>query len=176
MDRFQSGGVTGLTDGSRAPKRHPQAIAAEMAERLVDMRRLHPDWGPVTILHALRRKGVESLPAASTVGDLFKRRGLVKAGPRRVRRPPGPPPQVDFTAPNRCWCIDFKGQFQLGDRKWCYPLTVTDGCSRFLLCCDGLESTELEGTRKRLELCFDEYGLPDAILSDNGVPFSSGAA
>jgi hypothetical protein len=80
---------------------------------------------------------------------------------------------ADFTAPNRCWCIDYKGQFQMNNRQWCYPLTMTDGHSRFLLCCDGKNGTDTSGAKKSMERCFAEFGVPDAILSDNGVPFSS---
>lgn len=173
LQRFHQGGQQGLHDRSRAPKHHPQAIGEEMAEMLVEVRQRHPDWGPITIVSALKRKGVQDLPAPSTVGDLLKRRGLVKLRLRKFRRPAGAPPVADFTAPNRCWCIDFKGQFQMHNRQWCYPLTVTDGHSRFLLCCDGKRGTDIAGAKKSMERCFAEFGLPDAILSDNGVPFSS---
>jgi putative transposase len=173
LQRYHQNGRQGLHDLSRAPKHHPQAIGEEMAEMLVELRGRHPDWGPITIVNALRRKGIEDLPAPSTVGELLKRRGLVKPRRRRPRRAAGAPPVADFTAPNRCWCIDFKGQFQMNNRQWCYPLTITDGYSRFLICCDGKSSTEMGGTKKSMERCFAEFGIPDAILSDNGVPFSS---
>jgi len=173
LQRYHESGQQGLHDRSRAPKHHPQAIDDEMAETLVEVRRRHPDWGPITIVNALKRKAVENLPAPSTVGELLKRSGLVKPRLRRFRRPAGAPPVADFTAPNRCWCIDFKGQFQMNNRQWCYPLTITDGHSRFLLCCDGKSGTDMAGAKKSMERCFAEFGLPDAILSDNGVPFSS---
>lgn len=173
QQRYRELGRQGLRDLSRAPKHHPQAISSSMVKRLLDIRQEHPDWGPITIISALKRKGVDGLPAPSTVGDLFKRSGLVKSRHRRPRRPPGAPPVADFTAPNRCWCVDFKGQFQMNNRQWCYPLTMTDGHSRFLLCCDGKNGTDTAGAKKSMERCFAEFGLPDAILSDNGVPFSS---
>ena len=176
LQRYHEGGQQGLRDLSRAPKHHPQAIGKEVAETLVEMRRRHPDWGPMTIVSALRRKGYQELPAPSTVGDLLKRRGLIKPRLRRPRRTAQTPPVADFTAPNRCWCIDFKGQFQMNNRLWCYPLTITDGCSRFLLCCDGKSGTDMAGAKKSMERCFAEFGLPDAILSDNGTPFSSAGA
>jgi putative transposase len=176
LQRYHEGGQQGLNDRSRAPKHHPQSIDEELAKTLVEMRQRHCDWGPITVVNALRRKGYKDLPAPSTVGDLFKRRGLVRPRVRRPRRPAEAPPVADFAAPNRCWCIDFKGQFQMNNRQWCYPLTVTDGCSRFLLCCDGKNSTDMAGAKKSMERCFAEFGLPDAILSDNGVPFSSAGA
>jgi transposase InsO family protein len=110
------------------------------------------------------------------VTELFKRHGLVRKRPRRTQlRSEAVPPQPDFSAPNRTWCADFKGQFQLRDRSWCYPLTITDGFSRFLLCCQGFPGTTSDPVQHAFERCFRENGLPDAILTDNGLPFASTA-
>lgn len=112
------------------------------------------------------------LPAASTVGELLKREGLVRSR-RRVRHPRATPSELrEATAPNDCWCVDFKGQFVVG-HEYCYPLTATDLFSRFLLGCRGLTTTSTEEARPIFERLFREYGLPGAIRSDNGPPFAS---
>jgi putative transposase len=174
-DRYKDEGSSGLEDRSRAPQAHPHAVSDQVVARLLEARRAHPHWGARTILGWLERRDVPDLPAASTVTEVFKRHGMVRSRPRRPRHPHGLAPQPDFSAPNRTWCADFKGQFQLGDRSWCYPLTITDGCSRFLLCCTGFPSTTSDPVRGAFERCFRENGLPDAILSDNGLPFASTA-
>lgn len=175
-DRYDREGSAGLGDRSRAPRVHPHAVSDEVVERLLEARRAHPRWGARTILDWLKRRDVpEDLPAASTVTEVFKRHGLVRPRPRKPRHPHGLAPQPDFSAPNRTWCADFKGQFQLGDRSWCYPLTVTDGCTRFLLWCEGFSTTTSAPVQSAFERCFREFGLPEAILTDNGLPFASTA-
>lgn len=174
----QGHGIEGLADRSRAPRRCPHRTEEGVREALIELRRQHPSWGPSKLLNRLRRLKPElTLPAASTVGTLLQREGLVE--PRKRRRPPVPPEHrgkvVEAAAPNDLWTIDFKGQFRTGDRRYCYPLTVADRLSRFLLECRGLRSTAEAGTRATLERLFRRYGLPKGFLSDNGVPFSSNA-
>jgi len=146
-----------------------------MAKQLLEARRSHPHWGARTIVQWLARRHAGTLPSASTVTELFKRHGLVPSAPSRPKHRRPEAPQPDFSAPNRTWCADFKGQFQMRDRSWCYPLTITDGCSRFLLCCKGLPGTASDPTQEGFRRCFLEHGLPDAILTDNGLPFASTA-
>lgn len=174
LERFAEGGRRGLADRSRAPHSCPHRIDDDVANRLCDARRKHPDWGPAKLLDWLlpRYPDIE-WPAASTVGDLFARRGLVvKRRRRRVPQHPGVvPPTTD--APNDLWTADFKGQFTTRDGGWCYPLTIADQHTRFLLTCRGLLSTKGVGVRQFMERTFRQYGLPRAIRTDNGVPFAT---
>ena len=137
--RYDTGGRPALLDRSRAPHHCPHKIAEAVAQLLLTARRRHPDWGPEKLLQWLepRHPGV-AWPAISTAGDLLARHGLVQT--RRRRRPlhhPGVVPAVTH-APNDLWAADFKGQFRTGDRIYCYPLTVTDQHTRYLLACHGL--------------------------------------
>lgn len=176
MKRFAETGIDGLKPRSHAPKRVPHRISEEMALLLLEMRRAHTDWGPRTILARLATVHPElKLPAASTVGDLFKRSGVVHPRPpRRQWRHPGRS-TITARSPNDMWSVDFKGQFRTRDGRACYPLTVADTYTRFLLACDGRGSAGHEGVQQVFERLFREYGLPAAIRSDNGAPFSSKA-
>jgi transposase InsO family protein len=174
LARYDAGGRPALRDRSRAPHSCPHKIAEPIAQRLLAAKRQHPDWGPGKLLDWLRPRHPDvSWPAISTAGDLLARHGLVHK--RRRRRPlhhPGVVPPTT-TAPNDLWAADFKGQFRTGDRRYCYPLTVTDQHTRFLLACHGLLSTRGIGVRPIFDRLFREYGLPRAIRTDNGVPFAS---
>jgi len=112
-------------------------------------------------------------PAASTIGELLKKRGLIAPKKRRNKPLVTYSPLCHAQAPNDVWCVDFKGQFRLGSGRYCYPLTITDAYSRMLLACEGLESTRTQGTQQAFEEAFRQYGLPTAIRSDNGSPFAS---
>ena len=172
--RYDAGGRPALQDRSRAPHHCPHKIADAVAQLLLRGKRQHPDWGPDKLLDWLRPRHVDvTWPAISTAGDLLAHHGLVQK--RRRRRPPHHPGVVPPTtaAPNDLWAADFKGQFRTGDRRYCYPLTVTDQHTRYLLGCQGLLSTRGVGVRPIFERLFREYGLPRAIRTDNGVPFAS---
>jgi transposase InsO family protein len=174
VERFYVEGTQGLGDRSRAPKQHPNATPTDQAATILALKRRHPSWGPITVRDWLRREHPErSWPAASTIGELLKAHGLVQ--PRRGRRPHTPPytqPFAAATQPNEVWSADFKGQFALGDQRVCYPLTITDNHSRFLLCCQGLYHPTTRLTRLHFERTFREYGLPRALRTDNGAPFA----
>jgi transposase InsO family protein len=175
VERGEAEGCQGLLDRPCSPYRHPNATAAEQVAAIVALKRRHPGWGPLT-LHAWlgREQGAIRWPAVSTVGEILKRHSLVL--PRRGRRPKVPPHTQPFAAvggPNDVWSADFKGQFWLGDGQRCYPLTISDNYSRYLLCCQGLSRPEGSRTRACFEAVFREYGLPRAIRTDNGVPFAS---
>jgi len=176
LKRFNDKGVDGLKDGSHVPRSCPHRITQEMREILLAAKRAHPDWGPRKILDWLRRRQPElAVPAASTVGDLYSREKLVKTRTRtRSWRHPGRSP-VRVGEPNDLWTMDFKGDFRMGDGQRCYPLTVADAHTRFLLVCHGLGSTAHVGALAAVERAFREYGLPRAIRTDNGVPFSTKA-
>ncbi len=173
-DRYVTEGVEGLRDRSRAPKRCPHRTQERVVEALLEARRQHPHWGPRKLLKVLRRRRPNwPWPASSTAGDILKRHGLVKAR-RRRRRPQHPGrPRFEAQAPNDLWTGDFKGEFRTGDHRYCYPLTVADHSSRYLLGCEGELSTAGAGVRSVFESLFGTYGLPRAILTDNGNPFSS---
>jgi transposase InsO family protein len=172
--RFQADGLRGLEDRRRTPERIPHRTSPELRAVLVKARKAHPSWGPRKLKAWLeeKQKGI-TLPSANTIGYWLKREGLVKARPRR--RTPGlvPSELTRATAPNDVWCVDFKGQFQLGNGQYCYPLTITDLYSRFLIACTALEGTKTEPARWAFEEAFREYGLPRIIRSDNGCPFAS---
>ncbi|HET9684615.1 MAG TPA: IS481 family transposase [Gemmatimonadaceae bacterium] len=177
LARFAADGRRGLADRSRRPHTCPTAVRSVLAELLCEFRRLHPDWGARKLLRVLRDRHpeIEDWPAASTAADLLARRGLVR---RRRRRHPHQHPGVvpiATTAPNDLWTADFKGQFRTGNGRYCYPLTIADQHTRFLLSCHGLLSTETVLARPVFERTFREYGLPRAIRTDNGVPFATQA-
>lgn len=173
LKRFREGGRAALVDRSRRPVHSPKATPGVVRDVLLELRRAHPSWGPkklVVLLGEVRPDLVA--PAASTVGGLLKRAGLVRSR-RRRRTLPGEPVDLRVaTGPNDVWCMDFKGEFNVRGRP-CYPFTVTDYFSRYLLLCKALPSTGGGGVRAGLEATFQEYGLPAYIRSDNGSPFGA---
>lgn len=174
IDRFKMAGLPGLEDRSHATRRHPNEVPEQIRELLIQSRKQHPSWGPKKLRAWLepRHPNVQ-LPAASTIGDILQRAGLVTARSRR-RRLVG---QQGLVTPaqeaNQVWSTDYKGQFRLGNGRYCYPLTVTDDFSRFVLGCDAHQRTTAQNARKSFEKLFHCYGLPDAMRSDNGTPFAS---
>jgi putative transposase len=175
--RYEAEGAAGLAPRSRRPHTHPQATAAEIVEAVVACRRKHPEWGPVKLIHRLRLHAPDrAWPAPSTAGTLLKARGLVAPRRRRPSVSPSRRPMTAMEAPNSVWTIDFKGEFRTRDAVWCYPLTVMDGCSRYLLACRALAAPRTHLTRRVLEEVFREFGLPQRIRSDNGVPFAGPTA
>lgn len=177
LARYEAEGRRGLVDRSRAPHSCPHRIPSQIADLLVAERQTHPHWGARKLLKVLatRHPSIRVWPAASTAADLLARRGLVQR--RRRRRAPIHPGVVRPTtaAPNDLWTADFKGQFRTGDGRYCYPLTIADHHTRFLLACRGLLSTQTVTARPVFERAFREYGLPIAIRTDNGVPFATQA-
>jgi transposase InsO family protein len=172
LDRYEEEGVDGLKDRSRRPKSSPNRTPGEIEELLIEVRRAHPSWGPEKLIDVVGRRHPElELPARSTVAAILKRNGLVNGRRRRRRhRHPGRP-MKEVRAANQLWTADFKGQFKTRDGRWCYPLTVADEHTRYLLACDALRSTEGKGVRPVFERLFRGHGLPESIRTDNGVPF-----
>lgn len=174
LNRFEAAGAAGLKDRSRAPLTSPQRISAPVTALILEARRAHPTWGPHKVLDYLHahHEGME-LPAVSTAGDLMAREGLTQ---RRVRRRRHPHPGVVEPVtqmPNDIWTVDFKGHFRTQDGIYCYPLTVLDLHTRFLLSVKALLSTQAIGVIEVFNRLFREFGLPRAIRSDNGVPFAT---
>jgi putative transposase len=174
LARFEEQGRAGLADRSHAPHHCPHRIAPAVAQVIVAARRAHPSWGPRKLLDWLGPRHPElELPAISTAGDLLARRGLVKKRRRRRQHTgPGVVPAVTHE-PNDLWTADFKGHFKTRDGIYCYPLTVADQHTRYLLACQGLASIHGWRVRPVFERLFHESGLPRAIRTDNGVPFAT---
>jgi putative transposase len=171
--RYDAAGPAALADRSRRPHQHPAATATAVVEALVALRRRHPRWGAKKLLALGRRQQPDAAwPSRSTVGDVLRRHGLIV--PRRPRRlvPHGSHGLHPLTGPNTTWTTDFKGEFRTGDRVYCYPLTLRDGFSRYVLRCDALLSRATADTRRCFVRAFAAYGLPDRIRSDNGLPFA----
>jgi putative transposase len=173
FNRYKDSGLEGLTDRSRRPYRQGCQLPVQIEQLILQVKRAHPSWGAPKIREKIRRKFSDiHLPAISTVHAVLHRHGLVNVyRPRRhkahgtmLSRP---------VHPNELWCADYKGEFMLADRRYCYPLTITDAASRYLLCCEALSSTRASLAFTVFERIFKDFGLPHAIRTDNGVPFSS---
>lgn len=173
LRRYEVGGASALNERSRAPREHPNAVDEEVVEAIVALRRKHPRWGPRKLKVVLARNWAKAeLPATSTIGDILKRHGLVHPR-RRIRRSSPFPDQLrQYAAPNAVWCADFKGHFPIGGER-CHPLTISDGFSRYLLSCRALRRPLHRYVKDVFEAAFREYGLPKAIRTDNGPPFST---
>jgi transposase InsO family protein len=174
--RYQAEGAAGLSDRSRVAHHHPRALDELTVARIVNAKHAHPHWGPRKLRLVLAAADPDrSLPAISTVGDVLARHGLVQRRRGRRRVPPMSAPLGHCQGLNEIWSADFKGQFRLGNRHWCYPFTLSDNYSRYLLACHGLGHPTEDGVRRRCEAVFREFGLPQAIRTDNGAPFASSA-
>lgn len=172
--RYDELGKRGLEDQSRAPKNIPHKTPPEVVALVVQERKKHPSWGPRKLKDVLEQRLGRRLPAASTLGDILERFGLTERRRRcRPRYQPMPTPLTQAKKPNDVWCVDYKGQFRLGNREYCYPLTITDLWSRSILGCDAMPTVSERDARDAMEIIFREQGLPSVIRSDNGVPFSS---
>jgi len=175
--RHATGGAAALADGSRRPLTSPTAIDPTIAQIFVRLRKRHPHWGAKKLRKLAITRGLirqAECPARSTICGLLAAQGLVRARRRRQRSPIlTPQPFAPIVAPNDVWTIDFKGEFRLGNRAYCYPLTLRDAFSRYVLRCDALSGCGYHDTRRRLERAFGTYGLPDRMRSDNGNPFAS---
>lgn len=171
--RYERLGEAGLLDQSRAPKVIPHRTPPELVEVLVAERKRHPTWGPKKLKVVLEERLGRVFPAASTIGDILARAGVVQKRVRRRRTAPQPTVLREANAPNDVWCIDYKGHFRLGNRSLCYPLTITDQHSRYVLGCEAMGAISDEGAREACEEIFHRHGLPKAIRSDNGTPFAS---
>jgi transposase InsO family protein len=173
FNRYKDLGLQGLLDRTRRPYRHANRLPFQVERTIVTLRQEHPTWGAVKIREKLIRAfPMVPTPAKSTVHAVLDRHGLVERRKRRRHKAEGTPLSAT-SSPNGLWCADFKGEFMLGNRQYCYPLTVSDYSSRFLLGCEGLESTQSTFAFAVFEQIFKEYGLPQAIRTDNGVPFAS---
>lgn len=174
ISRYLTDGPAGLDERSRAPEHRPLRTEQRVVDALIELRQKHPTWGAKKLLTILQQRHPRwGLPARSTVYELLRPTGLIaKKVRRRVVGHPGKPQRIAL-APNDIWCADFKGQFRMGNGQYCYPLTVTDQYSRYLLACQSLPSTACDGVFPVFRQLFRAYGLPKAIRTDNGAPFAA---
>jgi transposase InsO family protein len=171
--RYEELGVSGLVDQSRAPKHIPHKTSPQVIELVVAERVKHPNWGPRKLKDVMEKRLGHSLPSASTFATILLQRGLVERRPGRRRYHSRPTILREANAPNDVWCIDYKGQFRLGDGSYCYPLTLTDQRSRYILGCEAMSGIDEDRARETCETIFRTCGLPSVIRSDNGTPFAS---
>jgi transposase InsO family protein len=176
-ERFQRQGVRALEDQSRARKQLAHKTPEAIEQLLVAARRAHPSWGGRKLKGFLEEEspGV-ILPSAGTIAAILKRHGLVQERKRQRRPARYVGPLTASYGPNEVWAADYKGQFRLGNRQYCYPLTATDLHSRYILAIEALDSTDEEQARSVFEETFSKHGLPVVIRTDNGTPFSSANA
>lgn len=176
FNRYRQEGLEALCDRSRRPVRYANQLPGQIERLIVEAKREKPHWGARKIRELLVRKlaGDVRIPARSTVHAVLDRHGLVsRARKRQAANKAVGTALSQAAAPNDLWCADFKGEFKTGDGRYCYPLTVTDQVSRFILACEALESTREAPVIEAFVRLFREYGLPLAMRSDNGLPFAS---
>ncbi len=174
LRRYDEEGIDGLYERSRAPLHHPNAIEQGIVDRVVRLRERYKDWGPKKLRAYLAdHESHVKWPSESAIAEILREHHMSR--PRKRSRRPGrvSAPGVSYEGPNGVWCVDFKGRFVTRDGRRCEPLTITDGYSRYLLRCQALDCTTRARVQPYFEMTFREFGLPDAILSDNGVPFAS---
>jgi len=175
-NRYQNSGIEGLTDRSRRPYRHANRLPMQIEKLILQLKERHSSWGAQKIRDKIKLLHSSiHLPAISTVHAVLDRHGLVQRR-RRRRHATGGTALSRPTEPNALWCADYKGEFMLGNRRYCYPLTITDFASRYLLTCEALLTTQEKFAFTVFERTFKEFGLPGVIRTDNGVPFASAHA
>ena len=163
-----------VSEKSRRPKRHPGTTSMKLVKLILSQRKQFPRWGPVPIRKRLTTHWPHlDWPAVSTIGAILKRHGMVRPRRKRLRVAARTRPFSKCREPNDVWCVDFKGQFKMGDGKLCYPLTVMDAASRYVLACVALHHPTFESVKAIFVELFKKLGLPKAIRSDNGEPFAS---
>jgi len=176
FERYKDCGVAAFTDRSRRPYRQANRLPPQLEAMIVRLKHEYPGWGAPKIREKLRRQSpAPHLPAISTVHAVLARHGLVHRRRQRHQIVAGTALSQP-TVPNALWCADYKGEFMLADRRYCYPLTITDFASRYLLTCEALSTTQETFAFTVFERTFKEFGLPHAIRTDNGVPFASAHA
>ena len=176
FNRYKECGLDALNDRSRRPYRHANKLPFQVERTILGIKREHASWGAPKIRDKLiRQLPMIKAPAASTIHAVLDRHGLVKRRKRRRHKAQGTELSAAH-APNGLWCADFKGEFMLGNQQYCYPLTITDYRSRYLLACEGLSSTRSQFAFTVFERTFKDFGLPEAIRTDNGSPFACGQA
>ena len=176
-DRYKETGLVGLTDRSRRPHRHANQLPLAVEKMIVRLKKDYPKWGAPKLQERLKVRWPEvACPAISTVHAVLDRHGLVRRRRRRIRPRLTGTRLTQPTTPNALWCADYKGEFLLTNRRYCYPLTITDFATRYLIACEAQSTTKERYAFSVFERAFQDYGLPAAIRTDNGVPFASAHA
>jgi len=178
LKRYYEFGREGLEDISRAPHRHPHAVSVEIKSAVLEIKDRYPKCGARKIDWQLRKDypAWRHYPALSTIGRMLKKEGLTSSRRSRRRTCPSEPSSLtNGLRPNDVWCADFKGHFKTGDGHKCYPLTITDHASRYLLCCRHIDGMNKDAVKRQFAWAFREYGVPLVIRTDNGTPFASNA-
>ena len=175
IERYRQSGAEGLYDASRKPHFSPQQIPYPIRQAILELRhRGGIVLGPKKIQALLQQRfPSEPIPSKTTIYKVLHAEGLVIQRRRKKRVSPFPQPFATVDEANDVWSADYKGQFRMQNGFWCYPLTVMDHHSRYLLCCQALEGTRLDDTRSVFRRLFQEFGLPRRIRTDNGVPFAT---
>ncbi|HEU4533485.1 MAG TPA: helix-turn-helix domain-containing protein [Polyangiaceae bacterium] len=173
VERYEQAGPAGLHDRPPVARACPHRTPEPLVRALCELRKQHPSWGPKKLRARLEVLGQAALPAPSTLGSLLKANGLIRPRRRRAYPPPDRGLLAPVPRPNDTWCVDVKGHFALGDKTRCYPLTVTDHATRYLLGCEALATADERAVRPHFERLFRAFGLPARIRSDNGPPFAT---
>lgn len=178
LSRFDELGAAGLEDMSRRPHESPLAVSGDIVAEIVRIRTSHPTWGSKKLADIVKRELPNAkTPSRATIDRVLKRAGLVQPG-RRRRHPSEEAgkrerPSVVVNAPNDLWTVDFKGWWLAMDKQRCEPLTIRDAHSRYVLQVVLLSTNTCEQVMHAFEDVFTRYGLPRAILTDNGPPFAT---
>ena len=174
LERFKGFGFEGLDDFSRRPHRFPNKTDAFIEGLIVEFKKKHIKWGPKKLKVLLEDKYSNiHFPTVSTIGMILSNNGLVERNARRIGRCYHRTDLTDSNFPNDVWCVDFKGQFKTKDMQYCFPLTISDHKTRYLIACEALESTRQEEAFDVFKSSFTKFGMPKIIRSDNGPPFAS---
>ena len=176
VERYNEEGAKGLEERTRRPENNPRRTPDHIEKAILEVREKHPSWGAKKILTILEhRRGKYDLPNRSTVCEILKRNGYVETPRKKTRRSHPGKPTTEANEPNSLWTSDFKGHFKTRNGIYCYPLTISDAYSRYLLECKALLSPTFKDTKKVFVKIFKKYGLPERIRTDNGIPFASSA-
>jgi len=177
IKRYKEMGQCALVEQKRTPYRYANKLPIAVEALILDLKRDYPNWGAPKIREKIIKKYPDvKAPARSTVHAVLDRNGLVKNRKGRKRFKASGTPLTHVKGPNQLWCADYKGEFMLGNKHYCYPLTITDYASRYLIACDALTSTREEFAFEAFTKAFREFGIPDSIRTDNGVPFAASQA
>jgi len=174
-NRYKLDGTRGLYDRSRAPHKHPNQLPFEVEQLIIRLKKEKINWGAPKIRELVKNRYPDiRLPAISTIHCLLEKHGLVKRHRKTNKYRATATYLSNPDKPNDLWCTDFKGQFKIKNNNYCFPLTISDFVSRYIISCEALNNTEINPCFAVFEEAFQEYGLPMAIRNDNGAPFASG--
>lgn len=174
-NRYRQDGTRGLYNKSSAPHKHPNQLPSEIEQLIIRLKKEKTKWGAPKIRELIRNRYPDiKLPAISTIHCVLGKHGLINKNRKRNKYHAVATYLSTPKEANDLWCADFKGQFKIKNSNYCYPLTISDFVSRYIISCEALSSTEINPCFAVFEEAFHEYGLPTAIRSDNGAPFASG--